>query len=66
MPHEYKITYRNHSTQPVRAGEFKPEGKWIIFYDDGEQVHAVPAEDVESISLTDVEDRTAAPTIGFA
>jgi hypothetical protein len=62
---EFKITYRDRSTQTVTAAEHQAEGSdWIVFSDGLGQVLRVPAKDVLSIGRSDLADReTPAPHI---
>jgi hypothetical protein len=58
--HEFKITYRDGSTQTITAAEHRAEGDWIVFYDGSGQVLRVPSKDVLSIGRGDVAERVTA------
>jgi hypothetical protein len=61
---EYKIAYRDGSTQQVTAAQHAPQGEWVIFVDGDGLVLRVPAADVKSISRADIADRvTPGPVI---
>jgi len=64
--HDFKITYRDGSTQTVKATDHQPQGDWIVFTDGLGIVLRVPSKDVLSIAREGVEDRVAAPLGGFA
>lgn len=53
----FKITYRDGSTQIVRAAGYRPVSGMIIFYDHKSPVHSCHGSEVESISRVDVPDR---------
>lgn len=54
---EYKITYRDGSTQLVRASQQLAEDPWLVFNDDYTEVLRIQATDIESVRRTDVPDR---------
>jgi hypothetical protein len=54
---EYKITYRDGSTQLVRASQQLAEHPWLVFNDDYTEVLRIQATDIESVRRTDVPDR---------
>ncbi len=64
MP-DFKITYRDGTTQPVSAEQHQPQGDWVIFTDLEGIVLRVPSKDVQSIAREGVADRTQ-PFIGIA
>ncbi len=54
---EYKITFRDGSTQQVTASRQGVSGNWLVFLDGSGEILRVPAADVESVSRADVADR---------
>jgi hypothetical protein len=57
---EFKISYRDGSSQTVQATRHDAEGKWIVFYDGSGQVLRIPDADVRSIGRADVAERKEA------
>lgn len=53
----FKITYKDGSTQTVTAAGSQPQGDWLVFLDGTGEVLRVPAADVESVARGDVDDR---------
>jgi hypothetical protein len=54
---EYKITYRDGSTQKVRASQQLTQDTWLVFQDDYTEVLRIQAADIESVRRADVADR---------
>jgi hypothetical protein len=54
---EYKITYRDGSTQEVRASQQLAQEPWLVFQDDYTEVLRIQAAEIESVRRTDVADR---------
>lgn len=54
---EYKITYRDGSTQIVRASQQLAEEPWLVFQDDYAEVLRIQAAEIESVRRADVADR---------
>jgi hypothetical protein len=54
---EYKITYRDGSTQVVRAARQLAEDPWLVFHDEHAEVLRVQTTDIESVQRGDVSDR---------
>jgi hypothetical protein len=54
---EYKITYRDGSTQVVRASQQLVQEPWLVFQDDYTEVLRIQAADIESVRRADVADR---------
>jgi hypothetical protein len=54
---EYKITYRDGSTQKVTASHQLAQPPWLVFQDDHAEVLRIPADDIESVRRGDVADR---------
>lgn len=54
---EYKITYRDGSTQRVRASQQLAQEPWLVFQDDYTEVLRIQAADIESVRRADVADR---------
>jgi hypothetical protein len=59
---EYKITYRDGSTQIVRATQQLAQEPWLVFQDDYTEVLRIQADDIESVRRADVPDRER-PTV---
>jgi hypothetical protein len=54
---EYKITYRDGSTQRVNACHQLAEPPWLVFQDDYAEVLRIRDVDIESVRRADVADR---------
>lgn len=54
---EYKITYRDGSTQRINACHQLAEPPWLVFQDDYTEVLRIQAVDIESVQRADVADR---------
>lgn len=54
---EYRITYRDGSTQNVNASHQLAEPPWLVFQDDYAEVLRIQAADIESVRRADVADR---------
>jgi len=54
---EYRITYRDGSTQLVKATQQLAQEPWLVFQDDYTEVLRIPAADIESVRRADVPDR---------
>lgn len=54
---EYKITYRDGSTQRVNARHQLAEPPWLVFQDDYAEILRIQADDIESVRRADVADR---------
>lgn len=54
---EYKITYRDGSTQKIKATLQLAQQPWLVFQDDRTEVLRVPATDIQSVRRADVADR---------
>jgi hypothetical protein len=54
---EYKITYRDGSTQSVNASHQLAQPPWLVFQDDYAEVLRIQADDIESVRRADVADR---------
>jgi hypothetical protein len=64
---QYKITYKDGSTQMVSSTSPATQGSWLVFDDGTDEILRVPAADVESVSDPDqVPDRVppGSPIIG--
>ena len=62
----YKIRFKDGAKQTVSAIEYQLEDKFFHFYGDGGKVLTVDADQVQSISREDAEDRTDASSCGGA
>jgi hypothetical protein len=54
---EYKITYRDGSTQRVTASHQLAQPPWLVFQDDHTEVLRIQADVIESVQRADVADR---------
>jgi hypothetical protein len=54
---EYKITYRDGSTQMVTASHQLAQPPWLVFQDNHTEVLRIQADDIESVRRADVADR---------
>jgi hypothetical protein len=54
---EYKITYRDGSTQRVTASHQLSQPPWLVFQDDHTEVLRIQADVIESVRRVDVADR---------
>jgi hypothetical protein len=55
---EYTISYKDGSTQTLNTPGPKVDGGWVAFTDGGGVQLVVRAEDVESITRSDIPERT--------
>jgi hypothetical protein len=55
---EYKITYRDGSTQEVRASQQLAQESWLVFQDEYTEVLRIQAAEIQSVRRADVADRT--------
>jgi hypothetical protein len=54
---QFKIKFKNGSTQTVTATNPGVYGNWLVFGDGSGEVLRVPEKDVESVSRDSVADR---------
>ena len=54
---EYKITFKDGSTQTVNAAQQGTRDGWLIFIDGTGEVLRVPSDDVESVARGGVPER---------
>jgi hypothetical protein len=54
---QYKITYRDGSTQEVSASQQLVQEPWLVFQDDYAEVLRIQAAEIESVRRADVADR---------
>ncbi len=54
---EYKITYRDGSTQRVNASHQLAQPPWLVFQVDHTEVLRIQADVIESVRRADVDDR---------
>jgi hypothetical protein len=57
---EYKITYRDGSTQRVIASHQLAQPPWLVFQVDHTEVLRIQADVIESVRRSDVDDRQRA------
>lgn len=53
---EYKITYRDGSTQRVNASHQLAQPPWLVFQVDHTEVLRIQADVIESVRRADVDD----------
>lgn len=62
---QYKIRYQDGRTQEVEANSTQTTKEFIYFERDGEWIHQVAADSVETVGMADIaEPRKPAPKVG--
>jgi hypothetical protein len=59
---EYRIIYRDGSTQRVHASHQVAQPPWLVFQDEYTEVLRIQADDIESVRRADVADRERSAT----
>ena len=62
---QYKIRYKDGRTQEVEASSYRTTKEFIYFEKDGDWVHQVAADSVETVGMADIpEPSKRAPKVG--